>query len=317
MANYLSIGAIFKDETPYLREWLEYHRLVGVERFYPLNNADGPQEAEPVLAPYVEQGLVRHIPYPGVAKQVPGYDFLLEQFGANTRWLAFIDIDEFLYPVETDTVAEVLRDFEDEKSGGLAVNWMVFGSSGLAQRPPIQIEAFRHRPASQFPGGRPPDFSGNRHVKSIVRPPCTLAMKDAHEALYRPDFTAVNEDGRQVVGTVEGPQGGAFRLYLKLSRDRTGLVSIQRAAFESTGSDEVIPYASWLTEHLQGRPFDEVRQLQPADLEQPFMPPKADPPSTNGNGHAPSGIGDSPRAGPGPSPAATVVAALRQALAQV
>ena len=31
---YLSIVAISKNEAPYIKEWIEYHKLVGVERFY-------------------------------------------------------------------------------------------------------------------------------------------------------------------------------------------------------------------------------------------------------------------------------------------
>ena len=34
MSTYLSICAIYRDEAPYLVEWIEFHRLVGVEHFY-------------------------------------------------------------------------------------------------------------------------------------------------------------------------------------------------------------------------------------------------------------------------------------------
>lgn len=35
----LSICAIMKDEGPYLVEWLEFHKLVGVEKFYLYDNS--------------------------------------------------------------------------------------------------------------------------------------------------------------------------------------------------------------------------------------------------------------------------------------
>jgi len=41
MSAYLSICAIFKDEAPYLPEWIEFHRLVGVERFFLYDNGSG------------------------------------------------------------------------------------------------------------------------------------------------------------------------------------------------------------------------------------------------------------------------------------
>ena len=34
----LSVCAIFKDEASYLKEWIEYHKLVGVQHFYLYEN---------------------------------------------------------------------------------------------------------------------------------------------------------------------------------------------------------------------------------------------------------------------------------------
>ena len=49
MTSYLSICAVYRDEAPYLREWVEFHRLVGVERFFLYNN-DSVDEHREVLA---------------------------------------------------------------------------------------------------------------------------------------------------------------------------------------------------------------------------------------------------------------------------
>ena len=35
---FMSIACIIKNEGPYLREWLEYHKLIGVEHFYVYDN---------------------------------------------------------------------------------------------------------------------------------------------------------------------------------------------------------------------------------------------------------------------------------------
>ena len=34
----VTICAIFKNEAPYLREWIEFNRVVGIEHFYLFNN---------------------------------------------------------------------------------------------------------------------------------------------------------------------------------------------------------------------------------------------------------------------------------------
>ena len=57
MKAYLSVCTLYKDEARYLPEWLEFHRLVGVERFFLYNNNSTDNHME-VLAPYIEEGTV-------------------------------------------------------------------------------------------------------------------------------------------------------------------------------------------------------------------------------------------------------------------
>ena len=40
----IAIVAIAKNEGPYLREWIEYHRLVGIKRFYLYDNESEAEE---------------------------------------------------------------------------------------------------------------------------------------------------------------------------------------------------------------------------------------------------------------------------------
>ena len=55
--TYLSVGAIFRDEADYLQEWIEFHRLVGVERFFLYDNGSV-DDWRTVLAPYMRDGIV-------------------------------------------------------------------------------------------------------------------------------------------------------------------------------------------------------------------------------------------------------------------
>ncbi len=93
----LAIVAIFKDEARYLKEWLDYHLLAGVEHFYLYNN-DSTDNYREVLAPYVEKNLVTLIDFPGKVMQVPAYNDAVEKFRFESRYMAFIDLDEFVYP---------------------------------------------------------------------------------------------------------------------------------------------------------------------------------------------------------------------------
>jgi hypothetical protein len=51
--------AIFRGESSYFREWLEYHLLIGVEHFYLLSNdCEKDAYSSATLASYVEAGVV-------------------------------------------------------------------------------------------------------------------------------------------------------------------------------------------------------------------------------------------------------------------
>jgi len=184
--HYLAVCAIFRDEAPYLREWIAFHRLVGVERFYLYDNGsdDGPGS---VLAPYVAEGCVDLRPWPipfhrSAARKA--YADCLERVRGRVRWLACIDLDEFLFPPDGWTLPPVLRDYEEFP--GVVVRWQVYGSSGheRASTEPV-IARFNQR--------APTAWVRNRRVKSIVDPARALRPINCHHFAYRDGALAVDE----------------------------------------------------------------------------------------------------------------------------
>ena len=75
--------------------------------------------------------------------QKDAYNHCLARGKAESRWLAFIDIDEFLFSPERQSLERTLRDYGDVPA--LFVYWVLFGSSGHVKRPagPV-IEAYQH-----------------------------------------------------------------------------------------------------------------------------------------------------------------------------
>jgi tetratricopeptide (TPR) repeat protein len=156
----LSVGAIMKDEAPYLIEWLEFHKIVGVERFYLYNNNSADNTID-ILQPYVQSGEVILHHWPVTPGQISAYEHCLSAYKTESEWIAFIDLDEFIFPSEKDDLKEVLNEFDGV--AGVGVNQLFFGSSGHEVRPEgLQIENFTKRSAD--------NFDNNKYVKSIVRP---------------------------------------------------------------------------------------------------------------------------------------------------
>ena len=174
----LAICAIFKNEAAFLLEWIAYHRVVGFDHFYLYDNESTDGGADLIRrsnqAPYVT--VTEWPPRPG---QLPAYRHFIDHHAQACDWVAFIDLDEFLLPLQ-DRSVRALLDRIPTASAVLA-QWRVFGSSGWEQRPEgLVIDNYTMRTTDAF--------SANRHVKSIVRCADLLDITDnPHQFRLRAD----------------------------------------------------------------------------------------------------------------------------------
>lgn len=189
---YLSICAIFRDEARFLKEWIEFHRLVGVEHFYLLNNLSG-DHYQQVLAPYIRKNIVElhawnhETTAPGRWSpiQTSGYQEMIKKSAEETEWLAILDTDEFLFPVEENNLKILLKQYH--AFAALGVNWQMFGTSGVARVPSdaLLIETLTLK--------APKDYPENFHIKSIVRPSQVLSCPNPHFCIFKPGCLQVTE----------------------------------------------------------------------------------------------------------------------------
>ncbi len=191
---YLSVCGIYWNEGPYLREWIEFHRLVGVEHFFLYNNRSTDNHRE-VLAPFVEEGFVEVHDWDVFPGQLQAYDDCLERHREDSRWIAFIDCDEFLFSPLGRPLPEIIGEFEDFPA--VAAHWATFGDSGHDTKPPgLVIENYTMRSD---------DMTRNWAVKSIVDPVKTVRCGgNPHFFKYVDDALIVNEDHELLKGVKGG-----------------------------------------------------------------------------------------------------------------
>lgn len=162
-----SICAIVRNEARYILEWIAYHKAVGIDHFYIYDN-QSTDETTDILIRLESAGLVTVISWPdsmpavvasGLGPQVPAYnDFL--KFRDQTKWVGYIDVDEFIVLTGFEDVQDWLRGYDD--CAAVGVNWRIFGSSGHSDYDDrLVIERFTKR--------APPNFAPNRHVKTFAR----------------------------------------------------------------------------------------------------------------------------------------------------
>ena len=199
----LAVTAIFKNEARYLKEWLDYHLLAGVEHFYLYNN-DSIDNFAQVLAPYVAANFVTLTDFPGKVMQMPAYVDALNRFKFTCRYMAFIDVDEFIFPQTNRSIVEVVDEIlsRDSNAAGVAINWQLYGSNGQ------ETADYSRGVLERFTRRAPHDYEldlGNTLVKSIIDPRKVEYMPNPHSAIYLHNFHAVNAAGEIVAGYLNKP----------------------------------------------------------------------------------------------------------------
>lgn len=189
---YLSVCAIFRNEARFLKEWVEYHQMVGVEHFYLFNHLS--EDDTSVLQPYIDAGVVELFNWPYEAHdhkswdriQCSAYNRLVRDRGKETFWLAVIDTDEFIVPLEVPHLGAFLRSYEN--FGGIGINWQLYGTSDVYKIPEdkTMIGTLTHR--------APTDYPRNCFVKTIFQPSKIKEVKKPHHCKYQKGYFHVTEN---------------------------------------------------------------------------------------------------------------------------
>ncbi|MGC3982688.1 MAG: glycosyltransferase family 2 protein [Steroidobacteraceae bacterium] len=169
--NTLAVGAIFKNEAPYIVDWLAWHRALGASRFVIADNdsTDGTTE---ILSALHKRRIITHVPFAGrlhANPQLEAYRYICKALRGISDWVALIDADEFICPTDSDDDLCRMLTALPAGVGGVAINWAIFGSSGqvAADAEPVFTRfvrrALQHTPIERVE-------ASNRHYKSIIRP---------------------------------------------------------------------------------------------------------------------------------------------------
>ena len=159
----LGACSIQRNRGRWLTEWVSFHHIVGIKKFYIYLHKCTDNSIE------VIQKLQKNfdiqcftVPDDTWRPQLVCYQHAYQEFGHQIDWMSFIDGDEFLFPTKAELLTEVMEDFQYEKLSALGVWWACYGSSWHITEPNgLIIENYQHRP--------PLDITYNSHIKSIVR----------------------------------------------------------------------------------------------------------------------------------------------------
>ncbi len=140
---YFSLCCIFKNEAVYFREWIEYHKIIGVDHIYAYNNFSTDHYQE-VLQPYIEEDYLTLIDWPYEFGQISAYEDCYKKIRNDTYWICFLDIDEFICPHEVLSIKEWIEPYE--KYPSVELYWLMFGTNGIIEydKNKLVIEQYTH-----------------------------------------------------------------------------------------------------------------------------------------------------------------------------
>ncbi len=104
---YCSCCLIVRNDHQYIREWLTYYLLIGVDHFYVTDNRSEPPLNETVQD-FIDAGLLTYRYDRRIHPQVDVYNESLNRHRKETKWMIFFDSDEFLLLKKDNNILEFL-----------------------------------------------------------------------------------------------------------------------------------------------------------------------------------------------------------------
>ncbi|MGB5133925.1 MAG: glycosyltransferase family 92 protein [Prochlorococcaceae cyanobacterium] len=152
---------VVRNEARHIGEWARFHRLAGARQVIVYDDGSHDATVE-TLAAALEPDQLRVIPWRQrlvdlplrrqIHNQVLAYAHAAANFGADFRWMAFIDADEFLVPKQAASIDAALSHLGPEVRN-LSLPWHMFGRCGHRQPPAGGVVAnYRLRAAEPMAG---------------------------------------------------------------------------------------------------------------------------------------------------------------------
>jgi hypothetical protein len=173
----LSVCSLIENESKHLKEWIEYHRFIGIDHFF-LYNISSSDRYQEVLKPYIQKNIVSLIQWPNMVDpnqssneslslligKMPAYENAIHFFGANeSKWLVILDVGEFLSIPFGSDVKKILNNYEDYSGVTLRTEYVDASVKSKYKRKTLVIESNEVID--------PPSLPITRYVdKTIVKP---------------------------------------------------------------------------------------------------------------------------------------------------
>lgn len=182
---YCSLCLIVRDDHAYIREWVDYYLMIGVDHFYITDHKSSPP-LEGILHDYIVKGLITYVYDERSHPQIEVYNECIRKYADASRWIGFFDSDEFLVLKQHQTIKEFLTNYETY--GAVSIGWYLFGSSGHIEKQNSIVKSYTYR------------FPNSSHYKTIVQPKTVLRYAVHHVEQHDEGYFTVDENKNRING---------------------------------------------------------------------------------------------------------------------
>ena len=171
----LAIVMIIKNEANYIKELIDYYKIIGADKFYVFDN-DSEDDVYNVVRNYVDDKFVIYKKLSGKKRQKDVYNIFLNKYGYLFKYAAYFDADEFLKTQNKDCLVDIDAKFQEYNHlniGALGINWIVFGTNGHQKQPKGAVIQ-NYTKSTEY------DFYLNHNLKFISKPSATLSIRVPH-----------------------------------------------------------------------------------------------------------------------------------------
>lgn len=192
----VAIISQFRDEAKYLKEWIEFHLIVGVDKFYLINHLSVDNYLE-ILQPYIDKNIVvlenldvetntgvidRSNEETLVNHSIQIMNDIYRKMDAD--WGIFINTDEFLYPETGDSIKIPISKYADN-IGQVGINWRLMGNCNYILKEGELITEKLTKCDPKDIGG---EWDSQRHTKCLIKKEAYAYFPSVHYGIVKPGY---------------------------------------------------------------------------------------------------------------------------------
>lgn len=144
----MCVGAIFKNEAPYLKEWLDHYINRGVDHFYLIDDNSDDNYKE-VLEPYIQKGYITLFNVDEVKTYFGRQEYFYKKFLFPIKdyceYMIICDIDEYIWSPKHFNLFDAAKEMAAKNIQSYQIPMVLFGSNNYKFQPQNIVNSFNTR----------------------------------------------------------------------------------------------------------------------------------------------------------------------------